>query len=102
MRPWLARPENKLCRVWQVSAEYRAEYYGFHINEGIEIEQVRTATQCHHRRGRRLTKRGDLLLLVSEWVPVSAGGHNWIERNMAKARELGLLAPVGEYDTWPK
>ncbi len=87
---WIQEVENKWCRVWlAVSA----------LTGRIEYKK---ATQCHHRRGRKLTRLGDLLMLESEWVPVSASGHDWIDKNRARARELGLLAPKGEYDTWPK
>ena len=56
VKVWLTQPENRFCKVFP----------------------NHTATQCHHRRGRILTKKGDLLFLESEWLPVSAAGHGWI------------------------
>lgn len=85
-RAWLAEPEQQFCMVSLIVPEV----------------PVQRASQCHHRRGRLLTKQGDLLLLESEWCQVSMAGHLWIENNKSLARELNLLAPVGEFNTWPE
>lgn len=80
VKVWLTQPENRFCHVFP----------------------NHKATQCHHRRGRMLTKKGDLLFLESEWVPVSAAGHQFIDANRETARILGLLAPAGKFNTWPE
>jgi hypothetical protein len=96
LKRWQMLPENTYCRVWLLSDKFRRE-----LAKSGKPSRRPFATQCHHRRGRVLTRHGDLLLLVSEWVPVSAAGHDWIDRNRSEARKLGLLAPHGEYNTWP-
>lgn len=55
------------------------------------------ATQCHHKHGRR----GALLLYEPLWLPVCADCHDWIHRNIAAARELGLYAPAGQWNRMP-
>lgn len=85
VKVWLTEPRNYWCRVWM-------------LVRGVHIR----ATQCHHRAGRRLTKQGDLLMEEKFWCPVSMSGHQWIDAHRAEARELGLLAPFGEYNCWPK
>ncbi|MDE2020476.1 MAG: hypothetical protein KGJ13_09095 [Patescibacteria group bacterium] len=100
LRPWLAQPENRLCQVWKRSAAFRfecRENYPRYCWPDLQL-----ATQCHHKRGRRKTREGDLLLAQEWWTPVSAAGHDWIDRNRDEARRLGLLCEAGEYDTWPK
>lgn len=91
---WLALPENRTCRVWELSGAFRREK----MMSGHPMR----ATECHHVYGRKLTRRGDLLLAFEWCAPVSREGHRWIEENPDAARELGLLAPVGKWNTWPE
>lgn len=51
---------------------------------------------CHHRRG----KLGPLLMDERHWVPVCRALHQWIDRNRALARELGLIQ--GPWNHKPK
>ena len=78
VREWLRLPENRFCQVYL----------------RLTGEQHR-ATQCHHYQGRR----GSLLLYREYWVPVSMEGHLWIDQNNDLARELGLLCPLGFYNS---
>lgn len=78
---WLLLPWAKWC----VACEPR----------GLSIQR---ATQCHHAFGRR----GNLLLLEKHWMPVCSRCHSWVHNNVQKARELGLLAPLGHFNTQPK
>ena len=78
VKEWLRLPENKWCQVYlRLTGEH-------HL-----------ATQCHHFQGRR----GSLLLYREFWIPVSHEGHKWIEDNMDQARTLGLLCPLGFYNS---
>ena len=57
---------------------------------------LRLVEEVHHLRGKgseplRHDRRG--------WLLVSREGHGWIDRNRAKARERGLLCPVGKWGT---
>lgn len=57
------------------------------------------STQCHHIYGRL----GSLLMREEFWLPVCAGCHDWIHnREPALARELGLLAPKGQWNNPPQ
>jgi len=78
---WLKEPKNHRCIVCT-----------------LLYVPPRRATQCHHSRGRR----GALLLMEEFWKPVSMWGHNWIDRNPDKARDLGLLCNKGLYNTVPR
>jgi len=78
VKEWLRLPENKFCQVY-------LRLIGEH----------RLATQCHHFQGRR----GSLLLYRAFWIPVSMEGHKWIDDHPAEARELGLLCPLGFYNS---
>lgn len=97
VKVWLTEPGNDQCTVFLASPAFRL--YLQNLNGALTTPR---ATQVHHVRGRRLTKQGDLLLEEKFWRPVSMTGHQWIDANRAKARELGLLAPFGEYNCWPK
>ena len=44
-------------------------------------------------------RRGMLLLHEPFWVPVSWEGHRWIDDHRQRARELGLLCPLGSYNS---
>ena len=52
--------------------------------------------EVHHLRGKASEPlRHDR----RDWLLVSREGHGWIDRNRAKARELGFLCPVGKFGT---
>ncbi len=72
-RAWKAQPENRACRF-----------------PGCR----RPATDIHHTRGRI----GSLLTDTRFWVPVCRSHHDWIGANPASARDLGLLAPLGQWN----
>lgn len=78
VKEWLSLPENRWCRVYLVL-----------------LDQQVPATQCHHYQGRR----GMLLLYEPFWIPVSWEGHCWINDNRQIARGLGLLCPLGRYNS---
>jgi hypothetical protein len=78
VKEWLRQPENKWCQVY-------LKISGLHVR----------ATQCHHFQGRR----GMLLLYKPYWIPVSAEGHLWIGEHVDDARELGLICPLGFYNS---
>jgi hypothetical protein len=78
VKEWLGLPQNHWCRV-----------YFLLLNRRVP------ATQCHHYQGRR----GILLLYEPFWIPVSWEGHHWIEDHRGEARDLGLLCPLGRYNS---
>ena len=78
VKVWLTLPENRWCRVYLLLLNRRVP-----------------TTQCHHYQGRR----GMLLLYEPFWVPVSWEGHRWIEDHRTEARTLGLLCPLGRYNS---
>ena len=78
VREWLRRPENRWCRVYLRLLDRRVP-----------------ASQCHHYQGRR----GLLLRYEPFWIPVSWEGHRWINEHRERARELGLLCPLGRYNS---
>jgi hypothetical protein len=78
VKEWLRLPENRWCRVYLL-------LLGQHV----------PATQCHHFQG----KRGMLLLHEPFWIPVSWEGHRWIDDHREQARGLGLLCPLGMYNS---
>jgi hypothetical protein len=78
VRQWLRLPENQWCRVYLQLLGRRVP-----------------ATQCHHYQGRR----GMLLLYEPFWIPVSWEGHRWIDDHRQQARALGLLCPLGKYNS---
>src|SRR3954468_18925971 len=77
VKVWLALPANKFCAGARALGWRRMK-----------------ATQCHHKWGRR----GALLLNQAGWVPVGMLGHQWVDANPARARELGLLCPLGQWN----
>ena len=77
VREWLSLPENRWCRVYLLLGR-----------------QVR-ATECHHYQGRR----GMLLLYEPFWIAVSREGHRWIDEHRQQARALGLLCPLGRFNS---
>lgn len=74
---WKLKPENKMCRY-----------------PGCD----RKTTDCHHSRGRV----GALLLDERWWVPVCARHHDWIHANPAEARDIGMIAAKGDWNTSPE
>jgi hypothetical protein len=78
VQEWLRRPENRWCRVYMLLVDRRMP-----------------ASQCHHYQGRR----GMLLLYQPFWIPVSWEGHRWIDEHRPAARALGLLCPLGRYNS---
>lgn len=54
--------------------------------------------QVHHARGR--VHR--LLLDERFWIAVCAECHEWIHDHARTARELGLLAPIAEFNVFPR
>jgi hypothetical protein len=78
VQEWLRRPENRWCRVYLLLLGRRVP-----------------ASQCHHYQGRR----GMLLLYQPFWIPVSWEGHRWIDEHRPAARALGLLCPLGRYNS---
>jgi hypothetical protein len=53
------------------------------------------ATELHHGRGRL----GELLMNQEYWIPLCAPCHRWVHDNPAAARNLGLLAEMGQWNT---
>jgi len=78
VKEWLRLPENRCCRVYLLLLGQRVP-----------------ATQCHHYQGRR----GMLLLYEPFWIPVSWEGHRWIDDHRQQSRVLGLLCPLGRYNS---
>src|SRR5215471_7151250 len=78
VKEWLRLPENRWCRVYLLLLGQRVP-----------------ATQCHHYQGRR----GMLLLYEPFWISVSWEGHRWINDHRQQARALGLLCPLGRYNS---
>jgi len=56
------------------------------------------ATQCHHARGRI----GRLLLDERFWIGVCEPCHSWIHAHANQARDLGLIAPLAEWNVYPQ
>jgi hypothetical protein len=86
VKEWLKLPENAVCAVWSMSAEFANTCW---------TSEPLVATQCHHIRGRR----GALLLDKRYWAAVSDVGHKWIHANPHKAAALGLLCERGGWNS---
>jgi hypothetical protein len=78
IKEWVRLPENRWCRAYLLLLGRRVP-----------------ATQCHHYQGRR----GMLLLYEPFWIPVSWEGHKWIDDHRQRARALGLLCPLGKFNS---
>ena len=78
-------------------AKYRARVKVWIVGKKCVICQSPSVV-CHHKRGRR----GVLLLYEPLWVPVCNSCHDWIhDRKPGFARQLGLLAPIGQCNNPP-
>ena len=78
-------------------AKYRARVKVWIVGKKCVICQSPSVV-CHHKRGRR----GVLLLYEPLWVPVCNSCHDWIhDRKPGFARQLGLLAPIGQWNNPP-
>lgn len=72
-RQWRALPENQRCA-----------YPGC---------KRPASTAPHHARGRV----GSLKCDVRWFVPICRPHHDWVHRNIAEARKLGLICQLGEW-----
>ncbi len=76
----MTKPQNKFCVVSLI----------------LRWGQLK-ATDVHHQRGRA----NALLLDERFWLPVSRRGHDWINRNPAAAKLLGLVAGPWNHQPGP-
>lgn len=84
----VARGET--CPVVAAVPELReGKKYGWPISARLN--------EVHHTRGRR----GPLLRDRRFWLAVSKQGHRWVHANPARARELGFLCPLGQWEVAP-
>lgn len=90
---WLALPENKWCEACILTG--RGNYSDTQGRSGVISYR---ASEVHHTHGRV----GRLLNYTPWWLAVCPGCHYWIHEHPAEARRLGLLCPVGEWNTQPK
>lgn len=81
LKEWLTRPENQFCAIC--------------LTLGLTPN---VATENHHRRGRA----GRLLMDQRFWTPCCRSHREWPHENPRQARELGLLAEVGEWNVSPR
>ncbi len=65
------------------------------------VKRPNLSTNCHHLFGRGW--RNELLMIEKYWIPCCSTCHpNWIDANMELAREIGMLAPKGQWNQPPK
>lgn len=65
------------------------------------VKSPNRATNCHHIYGRGW--KNELLMREEFWLPCCSDCHPaWIDANRDLARELGLLAPKGQWNNPPK
>lgn len=104
VKAWLLESGNGACRACELrNPKQEAEcHLGVDGSTFMgELVIVNFATQCHHKYGRG--HHGELLMVEKFWIPTCSECHDWIHhREPAKARELGLLAPLGQYNNPPK
>lgn len=80
---------RKMVKAWALLKENRTcRYPG--CNKGNP--------DVHHSRGRA----GALLLETRFWIPLCRRHHEWIGAHPRAAREVGLLAEVGQWNVMPK
>lgn len=78
VKAWKALPENRMCR----------------FPGGCD----RPTSDNHHLRG----KIGALLNDQRFWCPLCRAHHDWVRDHPIAARALGLLPPVGQWNTSPE
>jgi hypothetical protein len=76
-RAWMSRSENQICHVAGCGKK---------------------ATDLHHSRGRI----GRLLNAEEFWMALCRTHHNFVHSNPSQAREMGLLPPIGQWNTFPR
>lgn len=100
-----ASPATKRNRIRSASPKRAKELaqYRKRVKEWIKdkicvscsgIIHLTKAAECHHKFGRR----GRLLNWENGWVALCSDCHHKIHNNPAWAREVGLLAPVGQFN----
>lgn len=88
-----ARMEERLAIYWARAKAFLA------VHPLCEFPDCRCKSRdVHHVRGRV----GSLLLDERFWKAMCRQHHDWINRNPDAARELGLLAQPGEWNTTPR
>ena len=104
VKVWLMEPGNGSCRACELRNPKQDVECHFSVDGPAirgESVVVNFSNQCHHQFGRG--HHGELLMVEKFWIPVCSDCHDWIHhREPAKARELGLLAPLGQYNNPPK
>lgn len=58
----------------------------------------RIGTEVHHVHGRLK----ELLLLSDLWKLLCHDHHTWVHANPKKSREMGFLAPLGQWNSIPR
>jgi hypothetical protein len=64
----------------------------------VHITKASPSEEVHHKNGRT----GRLLNYTPFFIAVCRKCHDWIGRNGAEARELGVLAPISEFNVYPE
>ena len=86
----VARKAGLYCPVVQSVKELReSRRYGHPTSAKLN--------EVHHLFGRL----GDLLRWQPGWIALSKAGHRWVHNNPAKARELGFLCEIGDWNKSP-
>lgn len=98
----VSKKQSKVNREYtKVKAEYLAEFSWCEACLKIRPLQsafrVNRATDLHHVRGRGPKLTTDKRFFMA----LCRNCHDWIHQNGAKARELGLLAPIAEFGISP-
>ena len=101
---WLLMLDNHLCKACLPIVMHKAKLgeISHPVFGPVKIPYwlmtPKAATECHHTHGRV----GKLLLFKPWWIAVCSDCHKWIHSNPERARELGLLCAIGEWNTQPK
>ena len=106
-----ARRRRYLCRssVWKLENPLCACCVIvnpiLHPKKQFQPKPRRTAS-IHHWAGRDIVRQGtaelDLLLYEPYWIPACSICHDWIHKEIARARSKGLIAPMGEWNAYPR
>lgn len=96
-------PPKPRKRIRQVSKARARMMLAYRLRRAVFLRGAKCAAgscrakaaDIHHTRGRR----GLMLLEERRWLPVCRRCHRLIHDNPEAARRLGLLAPVGRWDT---